>query len=56
MLVWSLNPRFGLFNYILGLFHIPAINWLGDTRFSKPAIVLVAQFGAGQIALIFWPR
>ena len=56
MLIWILNPRFGLFNYILGLFHIPAINWLGDTRFSKRAIVLVAQFGAGQIALIFWPR
>lgn len=53
MLIWILNPRFGLFNYILGLFHIPAINWLGDTRFSKLAIVLVAQFGAGQIALIF---
>jgi multiple sugar transport system permease protein len=53
MLIWILNPRFGLFNYILGLFHVPAINWLGDTRFSKLAIVLVAQFGAGQIALIF---
>ncbi len=53
MLIWILNPRFGLFNYILGLFHIPAINWLGDTHFSKLAIVLVAQFGAGQIALIF---
>jgi len=53
MLIWILNPRYGLFNYILNLFHIPAINWLGDQRFSKLAIVLVAQFGAGQIALIF---
>jgi multiple sugar transport system permease protein len=53
MLIWILNPRYGLFNYILGFFHIPAIDWLGDTRFSKLAIVLVAQFGAGQIALIF---
>lgn len=53
MLIWILNPRYGLFNYVLGLFHLPAINWLGDTRFSKLAIVLVAQFGAGQIALIF---
>jgi len=53
MLIWILNPRYGLFNYILGFFHLPAIDWLGDTRFSKLAIVLVAQFGAGQIALIF---
>jgi multiple sugar transport system permease protein len=53
MLIWILNPRYGLFNYLLGFLHIPAIDWLGDRRFSKLAIVLVAQFGAGQIALIF---
>jgi multiple sugar transport system permease protein len=53
MLIWLLNPRFGLFNYLLGLLHIPAINWLGDTRWSKLAIVLIAQFGAGQFALVF---
>jgi multiple sugar transport system permease protein len=53
MLIWLLNPRYGLFNYLLGLLHIPAINWLGDIRWSKLAIVLVAQFGAGQFALIF---
>jgi multiple sugar transport system permease protein len=53
MLIWLLNPRFGLFNYLLGFLHIPAINWLGDAHWSKLAIVLVAQFGAGQIGLIF---
>src|ERR1700726_1104856 len=53
MLIWLLNPRFGLFNYLLGFLHIPTINWLGDTRWSKLAIVLVAQFGAGQFGLVF---
>jgi multiple sugar transport system permease protein len=53
MLIWLLNPRYGLFNYLLGLLHIPAINWLGDTHWSKLAIVLIAQFGAGQFGLIF---
>jgi multiple sugar transport system permease protein len=53
MLVWLLNPRFGLFNYLLGLLHIPSINWLGDPHWSKLAIVLVAQFGAGHIGVIF---
>ncbi|MGA8655651.1 MAG: sugar ABC transporter permease [Chthoniobacterales bacterium] len=53
MLIWILNPRYGLFNYLLSFLHIGAIDWLGDPRWSKPAIVLVAQFGAGQIALIF---
>ena len=53
ILIWLLNPRFGLFNYLLGWLHIPTINWLGDARWSKIAIVLVAQFGAGHIGLIF---
>jgi multiple sugar transport system permease protein len=53
MLIWLLNPRYGLFNYLLGLLHVPAINWLGDTHWSKLAIVLIAQFGAGQFGLIF---
>src|SRR5580704_13228210 len=53
MLIWLLNPRYGLFNYFLGLLHLPAINWLGDIRWSKLAIVLIAQFGAGQFGLIF---
>jgi len=53
MFIWILNPRYGLFNHLLSFLHIPPINWLGDVRWSKLAIVLVAQFGAGQIALIF---
>ena len=53
MFIWILNPRYGLFNHLLSFLHLPAINWLGDVRWSKLAIVLVAQFGAGQIGLIF---
>jgi multiple sugar transport system permease protein len=53
MLVWLLNPRFGLLNYLLGFLGVPSINWLGDPHWSKVAIVLVAQFGAGQFALVF---
>jgi multiple sugar transport system permease protein len=53
MLIWMLNPRYGLFNYLLGFLHVPAIDWLGDARWSKLAIVLVAQFGAGQFGLVF---
>jgi multiple sugar transport system permease protein len=53
MLIWILNPRYGLLNHLLSFLHIPATDWLGDARWSKLAIVLVAQFGAGQIGLIF---
>ena len=48
-----LNPGFGLVDYVLGLFHIPAVNWLGDARWTKISIVLLAQLGAGGPALIF---
>lgn len=51
--VWLLNPRFGLFNHLLGFLGVPPINWLGDPRWSKIALVLVAQLGAGHAALIF---
>lgn len=51
--VWLLNPRFGLFNYLLELINVSGPNWLGDPRWSKIALVLVAQLGAGQAAVIF---
>jgi multiple sugar transport system permease protein len=48
-----LNPGYGLVDYVLGLLHIPAVNWLGDAHWTKFAIVLLAQLGAGGPALIF---
>jgi multiple sugar transport system permease protein len=48
-----LNPGYGFVDYALGLFHVPAINWLGDAHWTKFAIVLLAQLGAGGPALIF---
>lgn len=51
--VWLLNPRFGLFNHVLSTVGLPPINWLGDPRWSKIALVLVAQLGAGHAAVIF---
>ena len=48
-----LNPGFGFVDYILELFHIPAVNWLGDARWTKFSVVLLAQLGAGGPALIF---
>lgn len=51
--IWLLNPRFGLFNYVLSLLNLSGPNWLGDPRWSKIALVLVAQLGAGQAAVIF---
>ena len=48
-----LNPGFGFVDYVLSIFHIPAVNWLGDAHWTKISIVLLAQLGAGGPALIF---
>jgi multiple sugar transport system permease protein len=51
--VWLLNPRFGLVNYLLGFVGIHGIDWLGSAQWSKFSLVLLAQLGAGQVALIY---
>jgi multiple sugar transport system permease protein len=53
MMIWLMNPRYGLVNYFLSFFGVPGINWLGDPHWSKIAIILLAQLGAGPIGLIF---
>ena len=47
-----LNPQFGIIDYILSAFHIQPIDWLGDPKWAKFAIVLTAQLGAGNAALV----
>ena len=48
-----LNPQFGVFNQIINLFGGPNVNLLGDPTGVKIAIILMAQLGAGNAALIF---
>ena len=51
--IWILNPRFGLVNHVLNLLGFESIDWLGDPTWAKLSIVLLAQLGAGQYALVF---
>jgi multiple sugar transport system permease protein len=51
--VFMLNPGYGLVNFVLTSLHLPSPNWLGDPAYSKIALVMIAQLGAGQFALIF---
>ncbi len=51
---WALlDPNLGIVNEFLRKFGISPPNWFGDPDFVKLAIVIMAQFGAGQIALVF---
>jgi multiple sugar transport system permease protein len=53
--VWILftNPQFGLFNRLFNAMGLPFIDWIGDARYTKPSLVILAQYGAGGPALIF---
>ena len=48
-----MNPTQGIFNQFLIRLGLPNINWFGDPRFAKLALVILAQYGAGQAAIIF---
>jgi multiple sugar transport system permease protein len=48
-----LDPTQGIFNEILRTLRLPVVNWFGDPQWSKMGYVFMAQFGAGQVALIF---
>jgi multiple sugar transport system permease protein len=48
-----LNPGYGLINWALQAVGLPSPNWLGDPAYTKLALVMIAQLGAGQFALVF---
>jgi multiple sugar transport system permease protein len=55
-IVWRYlyHPQYGLFNFALGWFGIGPIDWLGDPRWSMPAIILLAMWkNFGYSMLIF---
>ena len=48
-----MNPTQGIFNRFLIWLGLPNINWFGDPAYAKLALVILAQFGAGQAAIVF---
>ena len=48
------HPRFGIFNYMLGLFGIQPIDWLGNPRWALLALIIMAVWkGFGYNMIIF---
>ncbi len=48
-----LDPNRGIVNQLMVAVGLPNINWFGDPRYAKLGLVLLAQFGAGNTALVF---
>jgi multiple sugar transport system permease protein len=51
--VWLLNPDTGLINTVLGLFGVKGPGWLASLFWSKPALILMRIWGAGNLIIIF---
>lgn len=47
------NPQFGIINQFLSLFGAPDTNLLGEPSTAKLVMILMAQLGAGNAALIY---
>jgi len=55
--IWKylLHTRYGLINYGLGFFGIDPVDWLGDPRWSMPAIILFAvwkNYGCNMVIFL----
>lgn len=52
--VWSfvLNPQYGAMNSLLAKFGIAGPGWLSDPLWSKPALIIISVWGAGNLMVI----
>jgi len=52
--MWIYHPDVGLMNYVLQLFHLPAIRWLNDPRWAMPALIILGIWkGLGYNVIIY---
>ena len=51
--IWLLQPQWGLVNYLLGRIGIKGPAWLASINWAKPALVMMAVWGAGASMIIF---
>ena len=50
---WIFNSEFGLLNVVLRFLGIPKINWLIDTHYALPALVLMGFWAVGGGMVIY---
>lgn len=52
---WMFNTDFGILNSILGLFHLPKVNWLGNTKVAMFSMIMQGVWmgiGGGMVMYI----
>lgn len=51
--MWVLNPQSGLINSVLKTLGVNGPNWLLDSAWTKPSLILMLAWGCGGIMIIF---
>ncbi|PAQ15820.1 ABC transporter [Bacillaceae bacterium SAOS 7] len=51
---WIFEPRVGVANWILSLFHLPQLEWLGSSTWAMPAVIIVTVWKGVGWAMIFY--
>ncbi len=49
-----LDPRAGILNYVLQLFGLPGVNWLGDPATAMPSLVLITIWKGAGFQMVIW--
>lgn len=54
-ILWAFvfHKDYGLVNWFLGLFGIPAVSWLNEPAWIVPAIVIMSLWGVGSTVIIY---
>jgi multiple sugar transport system permease protein len=55
-IIWLtlLDPSVGVVNYVLRLFGLPPVNWLGNPQTAMPALVLIAIWKSAGFNMVIW--
>lgn len=51
--MWLLNPQYGILNYFLYVLRLPTPGWIADSKWSKPALIIMSFWGLGSVVLIY---
>jgi len=51
--LWLFNGQHGLINRVLALVGIEGPNWLGDTNWAMPSLLIVSLWGVGQTVVVY---
>ncbi|WP_243291590.1 sugar ABC transporter permease [Bacillus sp. FJAT-47783] len=51
---WIYEPNVGLANWVLSLFHLPALEWTSSSTWAMPAIIIVTIWKGVGYSMIFY--